>query len=183
MAATVQEQKVTGTTIAIFLDYDPQTGKFSRKLKTGPHSYPGEEITHLNDEGYVVVTMMGARLRAHRIAWAWMTGKWPENDIDHINGDRTDNRFSNLRQATRSQNLQNSGLRPTNKTGQTGVHFCHQRKKYVAQIRVNKATFPLGRFQTLEAAIAARKLAEKKFYGEFAGDSSRPCFEKEGKNG
>jgi len=179
MAATIQEQKVTGTTMAMFLDYNPETGAFYRKLKTGPNSYPGEEITCLNDEGYIIVTMMGARLRAHRLAWVWMTGNWPKEDIDHINGNRADNRFINLRGATRSQNLQNSGMRSYNKTGYKGVHFCNQRQKYVAQIRINKKATCLGRFETLEEASAVRIAAEKRFYGEFAGSNDRPCFEKD----
>jgi hypothetical protein len=177
MGATLQEQKVTGTLLDMFLSYNPDTGMFIRKLSTNSKSRAGDYVTVKNDEGYIIVTVMGARLRAHRVAWVWMTGRWPELDIDHINGDRSDNRFLNLRQATRSQNLQNAGLRLSNKTGHKGVHFCHERQKYVAQIKINKWPKVLGRFQTLEAAIEARQAAEKEFYGEFASPA-RPIFEK-----
>ncbi len=177
MPATVQEHKITGSTLEMFFEYRPETGEFIRKLPTNPRSRPGTPVTAKNDEGYTVITLMGARLRAHRVAWAWMTGQWPQEDIDHRNGDRADNRFVNLREANRSQNLQNAGLRSSNKTGYKGVHFCHQRQKFVAQIKINKRNTGLGRFQTLEEAVAVRLAAEKEHYGEFASPS-RPCFVK-----
>ncbi len=112
--ATVHELKMTGTMLEMFLDYNPETGIFTRKVTTGPHGMAGEVAGGINDEGYVIIFIRKVKLRGHRLGWAWMTGEWPENDIDHINGDRTDNRFCNLREATRSQNLQNTGLKPSN---------------------------------------------------------------------
>src|ERR1700731_3343750 len=156
MPATRQEQKVTGSLLEMFLDYDPETGIFTRKLSTNPWGGAGTIAGALNEEGYTTIGLRGARLRAHRVAWVWMAGEWPEADIDHINGIRTDNRFCNLRQATRSQNLQNMGLKPSNKTGHKGVHFCNQRQKYVVQIKVDKKTTCLGRFQTLQEAVDVR---------------------------
>jgi hypothetical protein len=175
---TAHELKITGNTLEMFLDYDPETGLFTRKVTTGPHGVIGEVAGGINDEGYVIIFLRRIKLRAHRLGWAWMTGEWPVNDIDHINGDRADNRFKNLREATRSQNLQNAGLRSSNKTGYKGVHFCNERQKYVAQIKINKWPKVLGRFQTLEEAVSARLAAEKMIYGEFAGPSSRQCFKK-----
>lgn len=167
MGATAQEVKVTGSMLEMLLSYDPETGIFTRKITTNPNSVAGEEVSFENDDGYIIVTVGGARLRAHRLAWVWMTGRWPDQDIDHENRDRSDNKFLNLREATRSQNLQNARLRDSNKTGHKGVHYCRQRKKFVAQIKVNKKTVCLGRFLLLEEAVAVRVAAEKEHYGEF----------------
>ena len=176
---TPDEMQVTGSMLEMFLNYCPETGVFTWTRTRGPQAIAGQEAGTLNDEGYVVITLNGIRLRAHRIAWAWMTGRWPDDDIDHEHGERANNRFTELREATRSQNLFNAGLRSSNKTGHKGVHFCRRRQKYVAQIRVNKKAVFLGRFDILNDAVAARAVAEKEHYGEFAGPSSRACFSRE----
>lgn len=176
--ATEQEKKITASVLELFLDYNPETGVFTRKITTSPEAIAGDVAGTLNDEGYIVIMVAGVRLRAHRLAWAWMTGQWPENDIDHRYGDRADNRFASLREATRSQNLQNSGIRANNKTGYKGVHYCHQRRKFVAQIVIDGKRVPLGRYQTLEEAAAVRLSIEKSVFGEFMLAEHRPCFER-----
>lgn len=178
MPATTQEQKITGHLLEMFYSYDPDTGFFTRKLSTNPRSFVGGVASAINADGYVILPLMGVRLRAHRAAWAWVTGQWPMEDIDHINGDRSDNRFANLREATRSQNLQNSGMRASNKTGYKGVHYCHERRKFVAQIVIDGKRVGLGRYQTVEEAAAVRLAAEKKVFGEFMLAEHRPCFER-----
>lgn len=179
---TPNEQEITGIILGMFLDYDPETGFFRYKLRTNPNTVPGEIITTLNEDGYVMISVQGVRMRGHRIAWVWMTGKWPNRDIDHINGQRADNRYLNLREANRSQNLMNGGLRKSNRSGVVGVHFCAERQKWVAQIKVQKRTVGLGRFEQFQDAVHARKKAEERYYKSFVPLNRHFAFDKEKSN-
>jgi hypothetical protein len=93
-------------------------------------------------------------------------GAFPETDVDHINGDRQDNRLSNLRLATRGENLQNQRIAKSNNksTGVLGVTFCKERKKFLAQIVVGKRHVFLGRFSTLEDAREAYVKAKRELH-------------------
>lgn len=114
--------------------------------------------------GYLMVKV-GPRYRLlHRYLMGLKTGDQPE--VDHINGDRADNRRENLRLATRSQNA-------TNRRGVNGVYWCKNRERWCAHIAVNKKRMSLGRFVRQEDALAARIAAEQKYQGEFAGRVSR----------
>jgi len=102
---------------------------------------------------------------AHRLAWALHNGEWPSKQIDHIDGDRANNRISNLREATQSQQIMNSKLRSDNTSGIKGV----QQRKYgwTAYIAVDGKSTYLGHFDTKAKAIAARAEAEEKLYREW----------------
>ena len=98
---------------------------------------------------------------AHRLAWFYTYGKWPNHEVDHINGNRLDNRIANLREATRSQNEFAA------KKGK-GIRWEPKRKKWLARIGVNWKQINLGRYATREEALAAYKKAAKEAFGEFA---------------
>lgn len=115
----------------------------------------GKEAGGISNHGYLRVSINGRLYLAHRIAWAMVTGAWPSGDLDHINGDRTDNRISNLRIAPPRENNRNLSRREDNASGVTGV--ARARGKWRAYIEGTN----LGHFATLEAAISARKAAEK----------------------
>lgn len=113
--------------------------------------------------GYILVRVNNKLHRASRLIWQWHYGNLKDSDhIDHINGIPTDNRISNLRQCTRSENMRNMKLSKRNKSGRVGVHL--SRGKWTAQIRCNNKTIHLGCFTRIEDAIAAREKAEKSFY-------------------
>jgi hypothetical protein len=119
------------------------------------------------------------KILAQRLAWVWMTGKWPQDEIDHINGNRADNRWSNLREADRSQQSQNGKIRSSNKMGRLGVFYDKSRDQYTASIEIRGRRWR-KRFATLDEAIAARALVEKEWFGEFAPSLDRttrqqPC--------
>jgi hypothetical protein len=144
------------------LDYDPETGLFKWKvhLKYSPR-YEGD-LAGYNNEGYVKITIDGLSYRAHHLAWFITTGNWPKLEIDHINGDKSDNSISNLRDVTRIVNMHNKGEYKNNKTGYTGVHWYPRYEKFAAQIRTNGKCKTLGYFETAEEAHEAYQEAKLK---------------------
>jgi hypothetical protein len=104
------------------------------------------------------------RLRAHRVAWALATGAWPVAEIDHKNGDTSDNRFANLREATRAEIIQNAAPRSDNTSGVQGVYWNKQYRKWQVQITVKGRRKDLGRFGTLESARAAYLKAKARLH-------------------
>jgi len=112
--------------------------------------------------GYTQITVDYRNYTAHRLAWLWMTGAWPKIDIDHRNGVRCDTRWSNLREATRSQNGQNRKAKGNWK----GVSFV--RGLYVAQLKFRGKNTVLGRFTCPAAANFSYTVAASKLFGEFA---------------
>lgn len=101
-----------------------------------------------------------------------MTGTWPDKTIDHINGDRSDNRWDNLRLATQSQQAQNGAIRSTNRSGIPGVFWDASRKRWTAAIEKEGKKW-LRRFRSLEDAVDARKTKEVEWFGEYALSSPR----------
>lgn len=105
------------------LSYDPETGVLIRLITTSNRVPKGTVAGRNNGNGYLRIMMDGYTDYAHRIAWFHFYGEWPEYEIDHRDGDGTNNRISNLREATPTQNRQNLSLRSTNKSGMTGVSW------------------------------------------------------------
>lgn len=139
--------------------YDPLTGVFT-------HRRSGKVAGSRNGIGYWLLSIQGRRYAAHRAAWLYMTGDWPTLNIDHINGQRADNRWSNLRQATISQN--NMNRRCASATGFKGVRFASGRRKWEARLEKDGRCHWLGYFDTPEAAHAAYVEGARRHFGEFA---------------
>ena len=149
------------------LHYDPATGLFwwrIRKSKRNLFVPAGS----LDAKGYRSIKCGKYSYRAHRLAWLFMTGKWPSKIIDHRNMQKDNNVWTNLREATGSQNKQNGKRYRTNKSGFKGVHWDKEARKWRAQIRVNKCGKTLGRFVTPQKAAEAYCVAAKKHFGEYA---------------
>ena len=147
------------------LNYSPKTGIFTWRVSNGCRK-TGDIAGHIDDQGRPRVQVFGKRYMASRLAWFWMTGAWPKNEIDHINRDWSDNRWANLREATRSQNTMNMSVASRSKTGIKGVWFVDGR--YRAEIMRDGKRHYLGRFKTKEAARQAYIDAAEKLHGEFA---------------
>jgi len=139
------------------LDYNPETGVLTWKVDRNSYIKAGSRAGAKNSEGYIHLRVGGKSCKAHRIAWLLAHGSLPDCDIDHINGDRADNRLCNLRAATRAENGQNQKrAHSSNKTsGLLGVHWHAQSKKWRSVIAVNKEKKYLGLFDTAEEAHAA----------------------------
>lgn len=146
------------------ISYNPDTGEMVWKVSPRNRTMPGDAVGYEIDSGYLVTVVDQKRIRLHRAAWAIHYGEMPKGEIDHINGDRKDNRISNLRIVSRSGNSQNTAIRSDNKTGAKGVHFRKDTGKFSASIRVDGKTTYLGCYHSFEEAAEARLSAEKKLH-------------------
>lgn len=157
------------------LSYEPKTGILTWKARSAGHftggvyppqrrvdrwnaRYSGRPAGCDNGGGYLAFKVNRVTVKCHRAAWALYYGRWPDLDIDHINGNRSDNRIENLREADRTTNNRNAAIRSDNKTGVSGVTY--RRGRYVANIRGGGKQIHVGVFDCIEDAAAARKLFE-----------------------
>ena len=149
-------------------NYDPESGiltwKKREEIKRYDYrwniQYAEKRAGGLDEEqGYRKVTLDGIRYREHRLIWLWMTGNFPKEQIDHINGDRSDNRWNNLREANNSENQQNKKAK-----NKSGIYWSEKRKKWSAQIGINGKNIFLGRFADSDAAHNAYLLAKAKYH-------------------
>jgi hypothetical protein len=162
------------------LRYQPETGKLFW-LRRDSNQFPCDRIANSwnarcagkeaftadNGVGYRIGAVFGIKLKAHRVCWAIAKGRWPEGEIDHINGIKSDNRLCNLRDATRSQNQHNRGAYANNESGFKGVHWSKSKNGWGAQISIHGKSAWLGLFDTPEAAHAAYCKASAELHGEF----------------
>ena len=149
------------------LYYDPETGIFTWLVNKGSAlcgEPAGRKTTY-----YVQIKVDRKPYMAHRLAWFYMTGNWPENQIDHIDRQKSNNKFSNLREATGSQNRANCGALSNNKLGVKGVFI--DQGRYRASIQLNRKRIFLGPFDTIEKATTAYENAALEIHGEFARTS------------
>ena len=151
--------------------YDPEEGILRwRKRPMGRNTslIAGYLKENPDKPHYWVVMVNYKNYKVHQIIWVYMTGSWPEKLIDHKDRDGTNNKWSNLRLATNSQNMMNSGIRKNSSTGVTGVSLDRRRNLFRARVNVGGKEIWLGYFDTIDAAKTARVAAAKKHHGEFA---------------
>ena len=163
---TTPTNELTAEKLRMLLHYEPATGIFTWKVRAANSVKVGDIAGCPDGQGYLRVRVQSQRYRAHRLAWLYMYGEWPEDQIDHINRVRTDNRICNLREVTNKQNGQNAGKYSHNTSGHTGVSWNKHRSKWRAHIRHSQKSIRLGDFTNIEDAIAARKAAEKLYWSD-----------------
>lgn len=154
------------------LHYCPASGVFTYKVKRGK-SMPGERAGYDHVSGYRHVGFCGKSFKEHRLAWFYVHGRWPDGDLDHINGKPGDNRISNLRVVNDSLNCLNKKWDATkNKAGFRGVsRHKSERGKPKWRVRVTDSggrRVSIGNFDSLEDAIKARIKAEDRYYSQYA---------------
>ncbi len=150
------------------LNYNPETGIFSWKNPNQGKAKKGQIINGWNaGKGYKMVGLDFHRYYLHRLAWQYVYGKPPKNQIDHINCIKTDNRICNLREATATQNAHNM-LSRKNISGYKGVYFERRTGKWFSAIRANGKSIHLGTFNAPQKAHDAYAKAARKHFGEFA---------------
>lgn len=146
------------------VSYDPKTGEFTRLVRSSNSVNVGDKAGCLNKiTGYVEFSVFGTLHKAHRLAWLYVHGHFPPEQIDHINHDKADNRIDNLRLCTAATNSQNQTMYKNNSSGVTGVWRDTERKNWMVYISVRGKRITLGRREDINDAIALRKAAEKKY--------------------
>ncbi len=124
--------------------------------------FPGRQVGSISN-GYIVFSLFKRLYKGHRVAFALYHGAWPDGHIDHIDGDRSNNRIANLRAVTQRENNINKAQKRDNTSGCTGVGKTKEGNRWRARIQLDSKSKTLGSFVTLEEAIAARKKAEVEY--------------------
>ena len=150
------------------LNYDPETGVWKWIARTARCIHIGDVAGSMKGQGYWQIQIDGHNYFAHRLAWLYMTDEWPTCQIDHINLDRADNHWTNLREATASQNRANIRPQINNTSGFKGVSWKKRSNWWETQIEVNGKGIYLGHFDCPAAAHFAYIVAAEKYFGEFA---------------
>lgn len=152
---------ITAEELRLFLDYDPLTGDFVWIKSTGKRNFKGFIAGRTDARGYRGINIKGRKYAAHRLAWLWMTGEWPSAQIDHIDRNPGNNRFSNLRDVSGSTNCRNRKPVEFAHKGKTkGITYHKKRKKWQATICLpGSRNLYLGLFSTPEEASAAYQAA------------------------
>jgi len=176
------QAEVTAELVRSILDYDPETGVFTWRVrdvslfpagKASPEHkaavwnkrWPGTTAGTPGTGGYVLIAIRDRLYKAHRLAWLYMYGRWPIAFIDHINGDTSDNRLANLREATRAQNSQNRAKQKTATSSRyLGVSWVSSKKKWSAEIMVNNRSHRIGLYDQEEDAAAAYLRAKERLH-------------------
>lgn len=166
-------KKITQSQLKLAIHYDPVTGQFTWLRRDGVPAninsrIAGKPAGTTNDDGYLVITIDGHHYYAHRLAFLYMTGRFPPKTCDHHDLDQSNNKWENLRQATKGQNQANRGPNLNSATGVKGVH--PYRNKFRAKFRGRT----LGYGETPQSIAHLYQEAEQKFFGEFSRPVGAP---------
>lgn len=159
-----QKVKMTVEFLKVNFHYDPDSGVLCKVINGALN-----QCQHMNDKGYLCAYIGNRRVVAHRVAWALMTGKFPVEGLDHIDGNRTNNRWSNLREANPTQNMCNSATRrKVNDLPRGVVPVKKVRSSFLARIQYKRNNITLGVFPTAEEAGEFYQLAAEMLHGSYA---------------
>lgn len=163
--------RVTAERVRELLKYDPETGVFVwRKMRRGSAkagNVAGYARANRNKK-YWIIRVDGPNYSAHRLAWLYMTGLFPDDQVDHIDGNSLNNAWSNLRLARSVENSRNRKMDGRNTSGLKGAYWRKRERRWAAHIRVDYRLLWLGYFDTAEEAHAAYVAAAQRHFGEFA---------------
>lgn len=152
------------------LHYDPETGNFIW-INPSPYAHkvhPGSKAGYENNNGYIEISISCKYYKSHRLAWLYIHGEMPSDQIDHINGIKNDNRISNLRQADNYQNCSNRPKDKRNTSGHKGIYWVPERAAWRVIIRFNWKAHSFGYFEDKDEAIKMANKAREELHKEFA---------------
>jgi hypothetical protein len=153
----MRKETLTAERLREVVSYDPVTGSWTWLEKVSTKVVVGAPAGSLKPNRYWALGLFGERYACHRLAYLYMTGEWPARDIDHVNGNPSDNRWENLRECSHAENHQNRNAR----TAHPGVGWHKLRGRWRASIGVGGKQVHLGLFDRVEDAIAAREAAKR----------------------
>jgi len=153
------------------MDYNPVSGIMTWKVNMSPCARVGDEVGCVDKTGYIRTKLNGYMYSVHRLVWLFVTGSWPENQIDHINGIRDANWWGNLRDVTNGQNKMNSKVGRNNSMGLKGV--AKSRDRFKSSITHDGAKYSLGTYTTPEEAHNAYCNKADELFGQFANHGSQ----------
>lgn len=159
---------ITQDELKKIFDYNQDTGILTWKIDRNWKIKAGSVAGTIKKDKYININLKGKMYRAHRLIWLYVYGYMPKIYIDHINGNPSDNRICNLREATNSQNMQNSRIRKDNTSGVKGIGWSNRFNKWIARIRVNNKRVTIGIFDDLNIAKEAIIKARNEIHGNFA---------------
>ena len=154
---------ITQKELKEIFSYNPDTGLLIRNKTTSPAHKKGDVAGGVTSFGYVRVQIKNKKYMAHRLAWLYMTGEWPRDEIDHIDHIKTNNKWDNLRNVTHRENMLNQSIGKNNKSGVTGVSWNKYERLWIAQICINRKDKILARTNDLFECCCVRKSHENKF--------------------
>lgn len=159
------------------LVYDSENGVLRWRISrpNAPAVRAGAIAGILMRDGYVRVKIDGRPYSAHRVVWLILLGEWPVDTLDHINGDRNDNRIENLREATQLENAKNKIMAANNTSGYKGVTYHKGNNRWQARIRVNGRLIHLGYHDTAESASTSYREAANRYFGLFVRGRGAEC--------
>lgn len=161
------KQELTVESIRRLVSYDAETGTFTRLVPGGNGVKAGDRTGYVNAGGYVVLSLCDQKLYAHRVAWLLTHGEWPTKFIDHIDGDKQNNRIENLRNVSNQLNTQNIRAARGASSGLLGAYWDKQKSKWMSLIMTNGRSKFLGYHQTPEGAHAAYMNAKSTMHEGF----------------
>jgi hypothetical protein len=163
----IRHETLTQEYLKSILDYDLDIGIFTWKVNKSKKSKIGDAAGWL-DNGYTKIEINHKPYNAHRLAWLYVYGEMPKNLVDHIDGNRSNNKISNLREATYQKNSENYKTPKTNKSGVKNVSWYKKLDKWVVSISIRNAKKTIGYFDDLELAELVAVEARNKYRGGFA---------------
>jgi hypothetical protein len=156
---------LTAARVRELFNYDPETGRLIRRMRTSNNTKAGDIAGHTHGSGYVYLGADKREYKAHRLVWLYVHGEWPKGVIDHINGDKADNRLANLRDVSHAMNLQNiKKARADSASGIAGIRKNSKSDKWQARITLAGVQKYLGSFPTQAEASAAYIAAKREFH-------------------
>ena len=164
---TDNKKPLTQEYLKSILDYNSDTGIFTWKVNKSKRAKVGN-IAGWEYNGYREIEINNKKYKAHRLAWLYVNGKIPKNLIDHIDGDRSNNKISNLREATHQENSENYKIPKTNKSGVKNVSWYKNLNKWVVSISIRKTKKTIGYFDDIELAELVAIETRNKYRQEFA---------------
>ena len=154
---------ITQEQLKELLHYDPDTGVFTWKVRIAGNANIGDVAGYLNGNGYSAIKIHGKECKSHRLAWLYVYGELPPDQIDHINHIKGANWIANLRCVTGKENAKNLPMRKDNTSGVSGISWHKHKCKWCANIRVECKRISLGHYSDINAAIMTRYLAARAY--------------------